>query len=339
MKIEKNPDSFNFESFDLIEYIIKRIKPLIIITVTAAIVSVIVALIITPRFKSTVIVFPTSQGSVSQNLLGVVMYKTLLRLGEEEEVEQLLQVLQSDEIRDRIIEKYNLMEHYGIDPESHYPITAIYREFDRNISFIETEFMSVKIEVLDIDAQLAADIANNIAALVDSAMNRMKKERAMKAFKIVEREYLNLKNQIKTLEDSLTILRGYGINDYISQAEVFNKAYADALASNNIIGAKELEKKLDILSKYGGGYISILSFLEYEKEQLSELKMKYAEAEVDAYEDLPHTFIVNHGRKAEKKSYPVRWLICSVSTISTFIFALLLLLIFDYAKRRYFAQA
>lgn len=337
--MEKNPNSFNFESFDLIEYIIKRIKPLIIITATAAIVSVIVALIITPRFKSTVILFPTSQGSVSQNLLGVVPYKTILRLGKEEEVEQLLQILNSDVIKNRIIEKYNLMEHYGIDPNAKYPLTAINEEFDRNISFAETEYMSIKIEVLDVNAQLAADIANDIAVLVDTAIINMQKKRAYKALKIVEHEYFDLKYQIESLEDSLSLLRSYGINDYESQSEVFNDAYARALVENNMNGAKKLEKKLEIIAKYGGAYVAIRDFLEFEKKQLSEMKAKYVEAKVDATQDLPHTFIVNHARKAEKKSYPVRWLICSVSTISTFIFALLLLLIFDYAKGRYFAQA
>lgn len=337
--MEKNPNSFNFESFDLIEYIIKRIKPLIIVTTTAAIVSIIVAFTIVPRFRSTVIMFPTSQGSISQNLLSDVPYKTILKLGEEEEVEQLLQILQSDDIRNRIIKNFNLREHYEIDPESKYPITEIDKKFDRNISFTETEFMSVKIEVLDTDAQLAADIANEIAALVDTTFKNMQKVRAMKALKIVETEYFNLQNQIQVLEDSLNLLRSYGINDYESQSEVFNNAYAEALSANNMKGAKVLEKKLEILSKYGGAYIAIMDFLEFEKEQLSKLRAKYVEAKVDANQDLPHTFIVNYAKKAEKKAYPVRWLLCSVSTITTFIFALLLLLVFDYARGRYFSKA
>ena len=99
---------------------------------------------------------------------------------------------------------------------------------------------------------------------------------------------------------------------------------------------QKLEQKLEVLSKYGGAYVSIRDFLEFEKKQLSSIKAKHAEAEVDAYQDLPHTFIVNHAMKAEKKSFPIRWLICSVSTISTFIFVLILLLLFDYGREKYF---
>ncbi len=337
--MENKSTSLKFESFDLIAYVIKRLKPLAIVILIAAIVSVVVSLVIEERYKSTVILFPASSSSVSQNLLrDNLSSKDILKFGEEEEVEQLLQILQSDEIRNRVIEKYNLMEHYEIDTSSAYPLTELNREFNRNISFTQTEFLSIKIVVLDANPQIAADMANDIAALIDTSMNRMQKERALKALAIVEREYFNLKDQIQTLEDSLALLRRIGVNDYESQAEVFNKAYADAIIEGNTAGAKKLEEKLEVLSKYGGAYVSIRDFLEFEKKQLSSVKAKYAEAEVDANMDLPHTFIVNHAVKAEKKSYPVRWLICSVSTISAFIFALILLLVFDYGRERYFTK-
>ena len=44
----------------------------------------------------------------------------ILEFGKEEEAEQMLQVLYSDEIRDKVISKFNLMEHYDIDPDSKY---------------------------------------------------------------------------------------------------------------------------------------------------------------------------------------------------------------------------
>ena len=289
---------------------------------------------ITPKFKSSVIIFPASSSSVSNSLLGRnLAKKDILKFGEEEEVEQLMQVLQSDYIRERIIQKYNLFEHYKIDTSSAYPKTQLLKKYDNNISVKQTKFMSIQINVLDTDPYYAADIANDIATLVDTVMNMMQKDRARKALLIVEREYLKLDNQIKAYEDSLVIIRSFGVNDYESQAEVMNDAYAQAIAAGNFSGAKKLQEKLDILSKYGGAYVSIRDFLEYEKKELSEIKAKYAEAKVDAEQDLPFKFIVNNAFKAEKKSYPVRWLIVVMSTISTFILALLLLIIVENIKK------
>lgn len=332
--VEKEKAKFNFDSFDLIYFIRRRFVPLAIITAVGAIVSIIISLTIEEKYKSTVILFPTASTSVSNALLSDnAATKGVLMLGEEEEVEQMLQVLKSDEIRSRIIQKYNLMEHYEIDSTSQYPLTALANTYNSNISSERTEYMSVEIEVLDKDPQIAANIANDIAAYLDSVMNRMQKERARKALKIVEAEYHDLENQIRTLEDSLVTLRKLGVYDYESQSEVFNDAYAQAVAARNTAGAKELEQKLKVLAQYGGAYVSIRDFLEHEKKQLSKIKAKYAEAKVDAEQNLPHKFIVDQAYKAERKSYPVRWLIVVVSTISTAIFALLLLIVIQIFRR------
>lgn len=333
---QKDTSKYNFDSFNLILFIRRKFKPLVIITAIGAIISIIVSLSIENKYKSTVILFPTTQGSISKSLLSDnPSAKGVLNFGEEEEAEQLLQVLNSDQIRDRIVQKYNLMQHYEIEEDTKFPMTALSREFNNNISFERTKFMSVKIEVLDKDPQIAADIANDIAALVDSVMNRMQRDRARMALSVVETEYKELRHQIETLEDSLNRLRDLGVYDYESQAEVYSDAYATAIATGSA-SAKDLEtleSKLKILAKYGGAYVSIRDFLEHEKKQLSEVKAKYVEAKVDAEQNLPHKYIVNSAYKAEKKSFPVRWLIVTVSTFATGLLALLLLIAIEYLKK------
>ncbi len=278
---------------------------------------------ITPLYKSTVILYPTASKSISKVLLSENPgnSKDILEFGEEEQTEQMLQVLNSNKIRDKVIVKYDLLSHYDIPENSPYKMTKLYKEYESNIKFRRTEYMAVKITVLDKDAQLAADIANDIAELVDSTINQMQKEVAIKAFKIVESEYLSLKEEVKEKEDSLTILRGYGVHDYESQSEMFNRQLAIEMAKGNTAGVKRLEEKLEMLAKYGGPYVSLRDALEHDKKQLSELKAKYEESKVDATEDLPHKFVVSNAYKAEKKSYPIRWLIVTISLISILILA------------------
>lgn len=283
---------------------------------------------VTPKFESTVIMFPTSTASISKSLLAKnnVAKEDLLSFGEEEQAEQLIQILNSDEIRSRVVQKYDLMNHYKIDTTDVYKQTKLFKEYESNITYKRTEFQSVRIDVLDSDRFLAADIANDIAALVDSVKNRMQKERAFKAMAIAEAEYAEMKNYVKELEDSLNTMREMGVNDYESMSERFNEYYAKAILEGNTRAAEKLGEQLKILSKYGGAYVSIRDMLEHEKEQLSHLRAKYQEARVDAEQTLPHKFIVNNAFPAEKKSYPIRWLIVLVSTISTFILALLVII-------------
>lgn len=326
---EKDQSNKPFFSEVFIQVVFKYRKHLTIIGVIAILLSSIFSapFFLTPLYKSEVILYPTASKSISKALLSETFGSTkdILEFGEEEQTEQMLQVLNSNKIRDRVINKYNLLEHYDISPESKYKMTNLYRNYESNFRFRRTEYMAVQITVFDKDAQLAADMANDIAELVDSTINRMQKEVAVKAFEIVETEYLSLKEEVQQKEDSLTILREFGVHDYESQSEMFNRQLAIEMAKGNKDGVKRLEKRLEVLAKYGGPYVSIRDALEHDKKQLSEIKAKYDEAKVDATEDLPHKFIVSNAYKAEKKSYPIRWLIVVTATFSALFLSIIIL--------------
>ena len=328
--------SFNTTNFFFFLY--KWRKPLIIICLAAAIVSAGISLLITPKYKSAVILFPTSTNSISKALLadnygGKV---DILEFGEEAQTEQLLQILSSNEIRSRVIKKFNLMQHYEIESDSKYKMTRLFEEYNSNITYKRTEYMAVEITVLDKDPQIAADIANYISDQLDSVKNKMQKERAFKAFQIVETEYKKLQNEIRAMEDSLTVLRKMGVNDYETQAEAYNVQLAIALSKNNKEAVRAIEERLKLLGDYGSAYVSLRDELELEKKQLSAIKAKYEEAKVDANQDLPAKFVVDKAYKAERKSYPVRWLIVVLSTVSAFLLSVMTLIIIEnFSKKKF----
>jgi len=320
----------DFNSLNLLAFVYKWRKQLIYVGIAATVISTIASFVITPKYKSTVIMFPTQTSSISKALLSENNGKDdILKFGEEEEAEQMLQILNSDDIKSRVSVQFDLMKHYNIDEKDPYKYTKLYEEYKENISYERTEFMSVKVDVLDKDPQRAADICNEIANLLDSVKNKMQKQRAYAGLKIVERSYLALRQEIKDINDSLKVLRLMGINDYETQSQVFNEQYAMAIAKNNKTGERLLEEKLKVLSTYGGAYVSLRELHEEQIKQLALVKAKYEEAKVDAEQILTQKFIVNHATKAEKKAYPIRWLIVVVSTISAMLFAFLLLLIVE----------
>ncbi len=322
-----------FLSGVLMQVVYSYKKHLTIIAITAIILSVIFSgpYFITPLYKSTVVLYPTASNSISKVLLSDNFNNTkdILEFGEIEQTEQMLQILSSNKIRDRIIRKYNLLDHYNIREGSKFKMTNLYDEYESNFRFRRTEFMAVKITVYDKNPQFAADMANDVADLVDSIINNMQKKIAVRAFKIVESEYNKLTNEIKIKEDSLTVLREFGVHDYESQSEMFNRQLAIEMAKGDRNSVDRLEKKLETLAKYGGPYVSLRDALEHDKKQLSNLKAKYEEAKVDANENLPHTFVINTAYKAEKKSYPLRWLVVVVSTTAALFLAILLLSLTD----------
>lgn len=333
-----NYDSQSFSAIRLVIFLWSKKKILISISVIAAIAAAIFSapFFIPPKFKSTVVLFPSSTNSISKALLGDNQgYKQdLLQFGEEEDAEQLLQILNSSKIRDRIIQKYNLMKHYDIDADGKYKRTLLNKEYASNINYRRTENMAVEITVMDIDPDTAALIANDISALLDSVKIKMQKDRALRGYQIVRNEYETLQHNIQTKEDSMTRLRELGIQDYETQSEMINRQMAIEIAKNaNSSAVKALEKKMEILAKYGGPYVSLRDALEHDKKQLSEVREKYDKAKIDYEEELPQTFIVDRAYPAEKKSYPVRWVIVVVATLGAFLLTAFMLVILDGIKK------
>lgn len=327
------PDDFN--SLNVLFFIYKWRKQLGIVGASAFIISCIIALTIQEKYKSTVILFPATTNSISKALLtdNPTSKEDVLQFGEEEEAEQMLQILGSDEVRSRICDKYHLMEHYGIDPEDQYKRTKLYDNFLENINFKRTEYMSVKIEVMDYSPDTAAMIANDIAALHDSTKTRIQHERAREALKIVEREYLAKLNEIHKMEDSLKVINSYGVFDYESQSEVTSEQYAIAISKNDQRAIKSLEEKLNIIGKYGSDYVALRDNIFMQRKQLNLLKSKYDEAKVDAEQVLSQKFVVSSAFPAEKKSYPIRWLIVVVSTLSSLLIAVIAILLIENIKQ------
>jgi len=325
--------SEEFDSSNLVIFLYKWRKPLFIVMVAAIVGSWFFSLpwFITPKFKSTVILYPAGSSSVSKALLGEKGGKNedLTAFGEDEQAEQLLQILNSNKIRDKVIWKFNLMKHYGIDSTSKIKFSKLFKEYENNISFRRTEFMAVQISVYDEEPQMAADIANNIASLLDSAKNDMQRQRSVAGFKVVETEYKALQAEVSQIVDSLVRLGGLGVNDVEYQSQVLNQQMAISIMNGNKAAQSALQKKLDILGKYGGIYMSLKNALEFKTEQLTLLQAKYKEAKVDAEENLPQKFIVSDAFKAERKSYPIRWLIISVSTFAALFLAIIVIMVME----------
>jgi len=308
---------YNFSSVDLLIYIWKKKFILMVVAIIAGITSIIVSLMITPMYQSSVIMFPASSTSISKDLLSQNYSgrQNVHGFGEEEQAEQLLQILNSEPIRSRIIEKYKLLEHYEIKAEEKYPLTRLYEEYKSNINFRLTEFMSVEISVMDRDPEYAANIANDISDLVDTVYNGMIKERAWEAFRLVEKEYLEASHNLALLRDSMDVLN----------AKVSGKVKTSGDPGSNLIKA---------ISENGAHYITMMNMLRYETGLVSDLNLKYKEARLEAEQNLPHKFVVEAAYPSEKKAYPNKSLIVIVSTFASLLFALIVLIVIDNVRDR-----
>jgi uncharacterized protein involved in exopolysaccharide biosynthesis len=217
-------------------------------------------LITKPKYKATHVFYPTTNNSISNALLTELnqRQKDPLEFGEEEEAEKALQVLQSGELLSRLVRNFNLMKHYGIDPntESH-PQTALEYKIEENIQFSRTRYLSIKIEVLDEDPQMAANIANGIAALYDTVKTEIQKQVADPALAIVERALKEKQNKLQGLKDQLRGLGEKGVTNYEEQSRALAEEIYKAQATGQLGRVKDLMEQQKTLISHGGDFIAL----------------------------------------------------------------------------------
>ncbi|MBL7937717.1 MAG: hypothetical protein JNL43_00040 [Flavobacteriales bacterium] len=317
------------DSFDLVLFLWERRTLIGGITALGAVVGVIVAFVITPLYKSEVVMFPAITNSVSKALLNEQSTgrDDILALGDEEDSEQLLQMLHSDKIRDRVTQRFDLMTVYEIDTTSKQRNTELQEAFAEHITFERTKYASVRVQVLDPDPMRASDMANYIADQLDSVWTEMARERASKGYRIVETKVAELTEEIRVMTDSMRVLRELGVHDYHTQTERYNEYMGAAIVKGDQRAIREFEERFKVLAKYGGPYVTLQDRLFNETKRMSVLRMKLEQAQADMDSDLPHKFVVNRAQPSDKKFSPIRWLVVAISTVSALLLSLLLIVV------------
>lgn len=315
------------ERDNLLLFLWKNRKIIFIITGIAFVVAIVASLLMTPIYRSTAIVFPSATSTVSfseaRNAKAAAM-----DFGEEEQAEQLVQILSSSKIRDKIVQQFNLYKHYEIgenDANKHHKLVQAY---NNNFFFVRTRYGSISIDVLDKDPKLAADMANKIVDLIDTVKNEMVRERTLPAFEINKRKKEMMEAERQNILAKLDSLAALGVVPLEGRANLF-QAYIDAKSPQD---KAEYKQAIDINMKFGSTFDG-LEMLRNEKiMKLEDFMISYEQAESDANTAFNHKFVVEKAVVADKKDKPKRLIIVLLATMGAFVFSAFSLLVRDRIK-------
>jgi hypothetical protein len=308
---------FKADSANLVNLIIKYRITLLITAIAAAIISAAVSLTIKPLFRSSVILFPTTNVIETQTLFGLQNPSTTL-FGDETATEKVLQILRSDKIKDYLVVKYDLMKHYGIGGNAKYKYTLLNMRMNKYIMSRKTQYSSVEISVLDTDPVIASAMANDIARHIDTVFNEIVSDAGRKSFIAINNSYNEQLNRVKTLEDSVRLISPGG---YTSIYPVNLKAGS----SNSSWGTASL--------KYSPEFLRLMNMFESENENLSSIRSRLTEAKMLAEQKLPYTHIINWAKVSERKAIPKRTMIVAIGTLSSLLLMIFILGLSDSFSR------
>ncbi len=330
--MSKKKKSYYFELVDVVKFIARWKRPLIYVSSVAAILAIIFSspFIIKPRFLSKAVFYPTSNNSISSAILGDsrTKGKDPLEFGEQVSAQQFVQILESENLKARVINRYKLFSRYNIDKDDKEKNYKIGKMYDEYISIRKTPYASIEVSVLDIEPTYAAEIANGIIEMADSVKIEVQRKIATQALTIIQQQYNNKVIYIADIEKRMREIGAKGVYSFEDQS-----AAITTLAARGG-DAGFIKKQQDALAMYGAEAHGLKSQLEYEGESLTELSKKLERAKVDVDAVLSNVFIISHATPADKKAYPVRWLIVLVSTMGAFVLACVVLLVIEKYQKQ-----
>ncbi|MCQ2272933.1 MAG: Wzz/FepE/Etk N-terminal domain-containing protein [Bacteroidales bacterium] len=325
----------NFNSFSLIQFIWHRRWTFLWVCLATAILSLIVSFLIRPQYKSTAIIYAPRTNSVAKILLNEQTYNERLDMkayAEEEGTEQMMEILNSREIKDILINKFDLYKHYEINPQAKYARTKIYKNLKSAVDIKRTQYGAIAINVQDRDPQIASDMANEITFLIDSIKHRIDNERAMAAYKALQQQLDSIDREVARIDDSLKMVMEYGVFDFTTQSERMLQQYAIAISQGNNAGVQRLKKELEIMATWGPKHITWIGEQEEFRKYQALCKANMMSLLVDMNNDIPVKFVIEKAIPADKKAYPKKSLIVVFSTLASFIILLIVLLSIDKVK-------
>lgn len=311
-----------FDNQNLLEILWKWKKHIIIVGVLAIVFSSLFSssLFIKPKFKSTARIYPS---------FNIYTYS------DESESEQLLEITNSQDIKFKVIDAFNLADVYGISKQDPLYRTYMLAEFNDNVGFKKTEYETVEISVLDTDPKRACLMCDSIVSFVNEKINSLHRVKFEEVVRSTGRGLKKVNHEIDSLEEKLNFLRGkYKILDYESQAEQITKGMVKVLSEGkkNTAGGKELEQWMNNLQEKGGEYNLLTKAQENCIFERDSIKMAYDRSLSYAKNKLVYGHQIQSPIPAEKKSYPVRWLIILASTFASLFVAMLVILVLENQK-------
>jgi len=287
-----------WNSSNLLKILIKWKWHIVSITFVGMLVIGAATYLIKPKYSSTAIVYPVNLGGFS----------------EESFSEQMIQILKSREITDKIIEKYDLSKHYEIDKSYKHYQSTMYYLYNENVSINKTEYESIEISVLDIDADYARNIVNSILAFYNE------KVRTMHRIKLKERIVVS-ENQVKYLNNQKDSLQKV-INSF---GKEFN--YADDYYVKNSTGEKfsSKSKQINRLNKQGADYFFLTNMFGEVSQLLLNYKLGVQQDLVEYQKKITYFSLVSEPYASDKKASPNRITYTLLGGMS--VFALIILVI------------
>lgn len=250
--------------------VINNFKSISIITVLFFVSSIVITLFIPKKYRAVGVVYPTSSNSIKEVSKNVFF-------GYEFQADRLIQLFESQQMKDKIIEQYNLLDYYEIDKNDKDWLYNLNKQYDEDIQFSRTKFISVSIKATFEDPVLASNIVNTMMTYIDTIRRDILfqniytlKDEVENSTKLQETKVDSLLKIISTIEshghlDNLATNTINSIEDRVGKGQ---NVYGDKMVLESVKQNFDLDKVKLVNTYYQE--LNILNVLNKELNTLNE---------------------------------------------------------------------
>ena len=300
------------DSLELIRFFIRHFKTLALAVFFAGTAAVCITFFIDKEYLSYGIVFPTSSNSLEATYENPI-------LGYDIEADRLIQMLQSGEIQDSVIRKFNLIGYYEIDTTISDWKDRLKLKYGNDIKYNRTLFMSVQITAKTKDPKLSADIVNTLIDLLNHFREKVLKTNIELACKSLKKEYDEQKYLLDTLVSGINRMK-----------EVARDPALLLLSNQNIsinVNASSKDYKNNTYLEWA------INTYDYEQKRLNEITTKYERAKAMFERPVTSIYIIDRGIPSYKKVSPSYSKNAMIAALAAFVITLTLLFVKEELRR------
>ncbi|HOZ86900.1 MAG TPA: Wzz/FepE/Etk N-terminal domain-containing protein [Bacteroidia bacterium] len=297
------------------KFITKNFKTLLLYAILGGVAATVVTFFLPKEYKSYGIVYPPSSTSIDNSI-------DFPNFGYDVEADRLMQILQSEEIMNKVMNKFDLVAYYEIDKSDSDWLDQFMKKYARNIKFERTPSMSVLISVRTKDAVLSSRIVSFIIQSADEFREKIYKKNIIPAYENAKLDYETQKHKVDSVQVQLTeTFKRENMSSLLLLASDAQLSLdIDKLATIKISGSNQL----------GAEILAFKSMYEV----LKDYKTRFIKVKKTYMNPIPRLYVINYGEPNHKKVSPSFMINISIGILFSLFVTVVVLLIRHNSESR-----
>lgn len=265
----------------------KKFKLILIAGFLGSVLALSFSFFIRKEYKSMGVVFPPSGPSVEASVDNP-------NFGYDVEADRLIQIFYSNEVRDSVVKKFDLMNYYELDANAKESLDKLIKEYSKNVHFERTPSMSIVLSAQTYSPELSANIINYIIETTDKVREKIYKQNLKTSYDNALSDYNHQKSKV----DSAQLL--------------LNKTLKENNLSNLVLLASNAQISVDLAKltshensnsnlTIGSDIIAFKNMLD----RMHESEGKLIRLKKILSTPTPKLFVIDHAEPRYKKVWPL----------------------------------